>query len=136
MPAPVQRPIELILARNLLSSISTAAFLVAREGEIIFFNEGASELLGRRFEETGAMSADEWTQLFGPFDENGEPIPFDEIDLTQALRGNKPAHSTFFLRDASGHQHRIAASGFPIVGGQGFHGAIIVFWPVQEDDDQ
>lgn len=133
MPAPVQRPIELILARNLLSSISTPAFLVARAGEIIFFNEAAADLLGRRFEETGALTVDKWTKLFGPFDADGNMMPFDEIDLTQALRGNKPAHSTFFLRDASGDHHEIAASGFPIVGGQGFHGAIVVFWPLQED---
>lgn len=135
MPAPVQRPIELILARNLLSSISTAAFLVAREGEIIFFNESAAELLGRRFEETGALPVEQWTQMFGPFDEDGNMLPFDEIELTQALRGNKPTHSTFFVRDASGSHHRIAASGFPIVGGDGFHGAIVVFWPIREDEE-
>jgi PAS domain-containing protein len=133
MPAPVQRPIELILARNLLSSISTAAFLVARAGEIIFYNDAAAELLGRRFEETGAMAVEQWTSLFGPFDEDGNALPFDEIELTQALRGNKPAHSNFYLRDASGQHHQIAASGFPIVGGQGFHGAIVVFWPLGED---
>ena len=58
MPAPPQRPIELILARNLLSTISTAAFLVDRAGDIVYFNDGAGELLGRRFEETGALETD------------------------------------------------------------------------------
>jgi PAS domain-containing protein len=135
MPAPPQRPIELILARNLLSSISTAAFLVDHGGQIIFFNEGAGELLGRRFEETGALRVDEWTKLFGPFDADGEPLAFDEIELTQALRGNNPAHSTFHIRSAAGTHQEIAASGFPIVGGDGFHGAIIVFWPIKEESE-
>ena len=36
-----QRPIELILARNLLSSLSTPAFLANEPGEIIFYNEAA-----------------------------------------------------------------------------------------------
>jgi PAS domain-containing protein len=133
MPVPPQRPIELILARNLLSSISTAAFLVDREGEIVFFNEGAGELLGRRFEETGALPVDQWTKMFGPFDADGNPLPFDQIDLTQALRGNKPAHSTFHIKSASGAHHEIAASGLPIVGGDGFHGAIVVFWSTDEN---
>jgi PAS domain-containing protein len=133
MPAPPQRPIELILARNLLSSISTAAFLVDHGGEIIFFNEGAGELLGRRFEETGALSVEKWTKMFGPFDAEGEPMAFNEIELTQALRGNNPAHSTFHIKSAAGTHHEIAASGFPIVGSDGFHGAIIVFWPIKEE---
>ena len=52
----VQKPLELILARNLLSSISTPAFLVGEDGELLFFNDAAAAMLGRRFEETGAMS--------------------------------------------------------------------------------
>ena len=45
-----QRPIELILARNLLSSLSTPAFLASGPGEIIFYNEAAGAILGQRFE--------------------------------------------------------------------------------------
>ena len=50
---PPQRPLELILARNFLSSVSTAAFLVDGEGMIVFYNEAAGDLLGPRFEEAG-----------------------------------------------------------------------------------
>jgi PAS domain-containing protein len=46
------RPIELILARNLLSSLSTPAFLASGPGEIIFYNDAAARILGQRFEET------------------------------------------------------------------------------------
>ncbi len=42
----VQKPLELILARNLLSSISTPAFLVGEDGALLFYNEGAGALLG------------------------------------------------------------------------------------------
>ena len=35
----VQKPLELILARNLLSSISTPAFLVGEDGALLFYNE-------------------------------------------------------------------------------------------------
>ena len=48
--AEAQKPLELILARNLLSSISTPAFLVDAEGMLVFFNEAAGALVGRRFE--------------------------------------------------------------------------------------
>jgi PAS domain-containing protein len=53
--AEAQKPLELILARNLLSSISTPAFQVDERGTLVFFNEAAGALVGRRFEETGAL---------------------------------------------------------------------------------
>ena len=72
-----QKPLELILARNLLTSISTPAFLVDGDATVVFYNEAAAALLGRSFEDVGRMSAEEWTQTFGPFDREGEPIEVD-----------------------------------------------------------
>lgn len=127
------RPLQLILARNLLSSLSTAAFLVDAEGNVLFFNEAAGAMLGRRYEETGKMLAGEWTSTFGPFDDDNRPIPFDDLPLTAALRGNRPAHAGFRIRSATGVEHQIEASALPIIGDSSFHGAMVVFWPVGED---
>lgn len=126
------RPLQLILARNLLSSLSTPAFLVDVAGNVLFFNEAAGAMLGRRYEETGKMLAGEWTSTFGPFDEDGEPIPFNDLPLTAALRGNRPAHAGFRIRSATGIDHQIEASALPIIGDANFHGAMVVFWPVGE----
>ena len=76
-----QKPLELILARNLMSALSTPAFLVDEGGVLVFYNEAAGMLLGKRFEELGTVGAEEWGSLFGPFDESGEPIPYDELPL-------------------------------------------------------
>ncbi len=127
------RPLQLILARNLLSSISTPAFLVSADGNLLFFNEAAGGMLGRRFEETGKLNAAEWTAIFGPFDAEGRAIPYHELPLTVALRGNRPAHAVFHIRSATGTDHDVEASALPIVGDGGFHGAIVVFWPVGEE---
>lgn len=123
-----QKPLELILARNLLASISTPAFLVGEEGMLLFYNEAAAALVGRRFEESGTMSAQEWTAEFGPFDERFKPIPYDQIPLTVAVREGRPAHGTFRLA-AAGEMREIAASAIPIVGPVGATGAIVIFWP-------
>ena len=128
------RPLQLILARNLLSSLSTPAFLVDKAGSLLFFNEAAGALLGRRYEETGQMHADEWTATFGPFDDEGRAIPYDEVPLTTALRGNRPSHGGFRIRSAGGVEHAIEASALPLVGDQNFHGAIVVFWPKGEGE--
>jgi PAS domain-containing protein len=132
MEQPSQRPIELILARNLLSSLSTPAFLASGPGEIIFFNDAAAAVLGQRFEETGRMSAEEWTSTFGPLAEDGRPIPLEEQPLTVALRANRAGHAVYRIRSHNGSQRMIEASGLPIVGVDGFQGAMVFFWPVEE----
>jgi PAS domain-containing protein len=126
------RPLQLILARNLLSSLSTPAFLVDAAGNLLFFNEAAGALLGRRYEETGQMAALEWTATFGPFDDDGRPIPYDQVPLTHALRGNRPSHGGYRIRSAGGVEHAIEASALPLIGDQNFHGAIVIFWPQGE----
>jgi PAS domain-containing protein len=129
----VQRSLELILARNLLSSISTPAFLVDAAGVLVFYNEAAGSLLGRRFEEAGKMTAEEWGSAFGPFDNRGQPIPFDELPLTIALREGRPAHASHCIHSHTGEQHDIEVSALPLVSTDGgFRGALAVFWPVAE----
>ena len=127
-----QKPIELILARNLMSSLSTPAFLVDEGGILIFYNEAAGSLLGRRYEELGKVGPEEWGSLFGPFDENGEPLPYDELPLVVAVRHGRPAHATFDIRAADGAMQRIEASAFPILTAHGSQGAIAVFWPADD----
>jgi PAS domain-containing protein len=131
-----QKPLELILARNLLSSISTPAFLVGQTGTLLFYNEAAGALVGRRFEETGKMSAEEWTTAFGPFDDQNQPMPYDEVPLTLALRRGQPSHGKFRICAAGGIHQDIAASAIPIVGPGGSSGAIVIFWPLEEDEQE
>jgi PAS domain-containing protein len=125
-----QKPLELILARNLLSSISTPAFLVGEQGALLYYNEAAGAMLGRGFEESANMSASEWTDEFGPFGPDDRPLPYDEIPATLAVRDNRPYHGKFRIRAAGGEHRDIAASAIPIVGLGGSSGAIVIFWPV------
>jgi PAS domain-containing protein len=100
---------------------------------MLFYNEAAGALLGVPFEETGRMDPDTWIKSFGPFDSQGVPIPIEEMPLTAALRDRRPAHSTFTIRSTDGQMHEIAASGMPMIGEQGASGAIIFFWPLDDD---
>lgn len=132
MTAP-QRALELILARNLLSSLTTAAFLVDHTGTVAFYNEAAGEVLGRRFEECGPMSAEDWGNMHGPFGESGEPIPLFELELTQGLVRGRPGHSRFNIRALDGGDQLIEASAMPIVATGGRRGAMVFFWPVEPE---
>ncbi len=128
-PAP-QKALELILARNLMSALSTPAFLVDEGGLLVFYNEAAGTLLGKGFEELGVVGPEEWGSMFGPFDTDGNPIPYDELPLVVSVRNGRPAHATFEIRSTGGQLHTVEASAFPILTPHGTHGAIAVFWPV------
>jgi len=125
-----QKPLELILARNLLTSLSTPAFLVDGDARLIFYNEAAGALLGRSFEDSGGrMEPSEWTAAFD-ISAGQDPFALDEHPLTTTLRDGRPAHAEFKIRSVGGEEHAIEASGFPLVGaGDAESGAMILFWP-------
>jgi PAS domain-containing protein len=133
--AEAQKPLELILARNLLSSISTPSFLVDADGTLVFFNEAAGALVGRRFEETGSMGPQEWGDAFGPVDPDGQPIPWERLPLTHALRHGRPMHARMNIHSHNGEVHDIEVSALPIVGTGGFRGAMAIFWPVGSEEE-
>jgi PAS domain-containing protein len=127
-----QKPLELILARNLLASLSTPAFLVGANGELLFYNEAAGALLGVSFEESGRMAASEWGDAFGPFDADGRRIPYEELPTTRALRRGLPSIGHFTIRSVKGGEHEIEVSSLPIVAEGGQEGAMGFFWPRED----
>lgn len=120
--------VELILARNLISSVELAAFLVDPDGVIVFFNDTAGELVGRRFEEVGRLSREEWSSEFGPFDEFGQIMPTDDLPLTVAMRDGLPANRRVHLRVQGQELIEVEVSALPIKTADGFKGAVVVFW--------
>jgi PAS domain-containing protein len=126
------QPLELILARNLISIISLAAILVDSEGKIVFYNDAAGELVGSPFEEIGTMSQEQWNARYGPLDENGNQLPADELPLRIAVREGRPAYARFRIRVESG-LIEVEAGALPLLGPAGYQGAIVVFWTPGED---
>jgi PAS domain-containing protein len=124
-----QRPIELIQARSLIASLSTAAFLVDEAGTLLFYNQAAGELLGMPLEEAGEMARDEWGTRFRPREPGGRELEVEELPLTIALREGQPGHARMEITAADGEDHRIAVSAIPIRGQSGQHGAFAIFWP-------
>ena len=61
--------IEIILSRQLADCLSVPVFITDTAGHLIFYNEPAEEILGKRFEETGEMPVSEWATVFRPLDD-------------------------------------------------------------------
>ena len=128
--ADPQQPLDLILARNLMSVLETPSFLVDNEAQIVFFNDAAGDLLGKRFEETGRLTSEEWNAI-GPVDAAGNPVTAEKAPMAVALREGRPAHGRFNIRTDSGGIVEVETSAVPLVSGGDFHGAVVVFWPVE-----
>jgi len=126
-------PIQIILARQLAGYLSVPVFLVDQKGNLLFYNEPAELILGRRFDETGAMPAEVWSTAFTPEDGCGNPIPPDELPLMITLAKRRPAHRCFFIRGLDGATRQVEVSAIPIVGLEGdFVGAAALFWEASQ----
>jgi len=129
-----EQPLELILARNLVSIVSLAALLVDVEGRIVFYNDAAAEIVGSPFEEIGTMTREDWNARYGPFDEHGAPLAYDELPLTVAVREGRPAYARLRIRGERGLLE-VEAGALPLLGPAGYHGAMVFFWVAGEVAD-
>ena len=124
-----QHEVEVILTRQLASYLAMPIFVVDPKGNLIFYNEFAEAILGRRFEETGEMSAEEWATFFQPTDEQDRPLMLEELQLIIALVELRPNHRSLWIRGLDGKRRHIEATAFPIIGQAGrCLGAMAIFW--------
>ena len=122
-------PIQLILARQFAGYVDVPMFLVDPDGTLLFYNEPAEVILGRRFDETGAMPASEWASKFEPVGDDGRPLPAEELPLMIALSRRRPAFRRFEIRGLDGVLRRLEVAAIPITGLKGeFLGAAALFW--------
>lgn len=124
-----QREIEVILTRQLASYLTLPIFIVDRDGTLLFYNEPAEAILGRRFEETGEMPAEEWAQIYTATDADGARLAADDLPLMIALRERRPVHRRLTIRGLDKVRRDIEVTAFPLVGQAGRHlGAVALFW--------
>jgi PAS domain-containing protein len=124
-----QRPIEVILTRQLASTLTMPVFLVDPLGTLVFYNEPAEVVLGMRFQETGEMPAEEWSSLWKASDDEGGPLPPDRLPLMITIAQQRPAHGAFWIHGLDGTQRRIEATAFPLIRQPDqILGAVVIFW--------
>lgn len=124
-----QQNLVLILARELADKLSTATFVVDAEGRLVYFNEGAGEILGLSFGEAGHMPLERWAGDFNPVDPNGDPIARDELPLVGALTRHEPSHRAMRITGADKEVRDIALTAIPLfTHPDEFVGAVAIFW--------
>jgi len=128
-----QKEIEVILTRQLASYLAMPVFIVDPSGTLIYYNEPAEVILGRRFEETGEMSVDELATIFKPVDAAGAALPAESLPIYVALRERRLAHGQMWIRGLDKVRRHIEAVAFPLIGhGQRELGAVVIFQEVPQ----
>jgi len=121
--------IEIILSRQLAECLAIPIFITDTAGNLLFYNEPAEEILGKRFEDTAEMPVDEWATIFKPLDNEGNLLPPEELPLVQTLSSGTPAHGSFWIKSLTGESHQISVTSYPLMGrGDRFLGAVAIFW--------
>ncbi len=126
-----QQAIEVILARHLAEYLAMPIFIVDPAGDLLYYNEPAEAVLGLRYDETGPMPAEEWSTVFEPFDQQGEPISPADLPLIIALTDKIPAYKRFWIKGLDRALREIDVTAFPLVAqADRFLGAMAIFWEV------
>ena len=127
-------PIEIILNRQLADCLAIPVFITDTVGNLLFYNESAEDILGKRYEDTGEMTVDEWSTIFNNKDDNGNPIPPEDLPLVKTLHNRLPYHKTFWIESLRGKRDKISVTSYPIIGRVGnFLGAMAIFWLAAEE---
>ena len=122
-------PIEVILLRELADHLAMPIFVVDAAGDLLFYNDPAEKLLGRRFDETGMMPFAEWSTIFLPTDEHGGPIAPDDLPLAVAVQKRTPAQGGMWITGLDGARRQLTITAIPLEGQWGEHlGAAAIFW--------
>jgi len=124
---------ELILVRHLASRLAIPVFIVDTGGDLVYFNEPAERVLGRRYDEIRIMPFEEWTTTFVP-ESDGRRLEPGELPLVVALRRAIPAHSQFDIVNAAGARRSLEVTAFPVIApSDHLLGAVAMFWETHSE---
>jgi PAS domain-containing protein len=121
----------LILAREFAANLATPALIGDANGQLVFYNEAAEGVIGRRFAEIGEVRMDEWIAGFGPRTSEGEPLPRESLPTRIALDQRRAAHDQYRVTSTDGVDRDVEVTAFPLFAHRDeFVGVVVLFWRV------
>jgi len=124
-----QKHLVLILAREFASSLSTPTLVADERGYLVFYNEAAEAVVGRRFAEEGEMPLIEWLAAFEPKTLAEEPLPAERRPARIALEERRASHLRYIVTSADGVEREIEVTAFPLFAHTDeFVGIVVIFW--------
>jgi len=124
-----QKHLVLILARQFASNLATPTLVADEEGTLVFYNEAAEAVVGRRFAEAGEMTYDEWSAEFAPRTLDHEPMPPEQRPAGIALGQRRAVHDRYLVTSVDGVEREVEVTAFPLFAhADEFVGIVVIFW--------
>jgi PAS domain-containing protein len=124
-----QKHLVLILAREFASNLATPTLIADDQGQLVFYNEAAEEIIGTTFAETGEIPLDEFTASFSPRTLDSEPLPPERRPARTALDERRPSHQRFLVTSRDGVDRTVSVTAFPLFArADEFLGIVAIFW--------
>jgi len=133
-PSPTtSHEIEVILARQLAGYLGLPMVIADPSRVVVYYNEPAERMLGRRFDEGGPVPWTTWTKAFDFRDDAGEPIPAEETPLPASLTHRRISYLEVWMRGLAGTRRHMRGTGIPLIGNAGrFLGAVAIFEEIEQ----
>ena len=123
------RPLPLILARELASNVATPFLVLDADGTLVFFNERAEQIIGSTASELGDLTEDEWRALLQVERLDGTPVPSEETPSSVARRECRPVLDTLVYTRQDGHRMKLVVMAVPLLAHtDDLAGVFLVFW--------
>jgi PAS domain-containing protein len=130
-----QKSLQLILARELASHLSTPMFLMDDKGALVFYNDAAEELIGRPFAEVGEIPSEQFGEILALSTTEGGRLRRRDSPAGIAFFQQRPAHLRLCATGYDGVRRIVDATAYPLFGDEGvMHGVVNVFWQVDDEE--
>ena len=127
--AAKQKQLLLILAREFISNLSTPSLIADADGNLVYYNEAAEAVVGRRFAEAGEMPLAQWLDAFEPRKSDSSPLPPERRPTRIAFVERRVAHEVYMVTSADGVEREVEVTAFPLFAhSDEFVGVVAIFW--------
>lgn len=124
-----QKHLVLILAREFASNLSTPTLVADSRGYLVFYNEAAEAVIGRRFSEAEEMPLDTWLTPFEPRTSDDEPVAPEQLPTRRAFDEHRASHARYLVTSTDGVDREIEVTAFPLFAHTDeFVGVVAIFW--------
>ena len=123
------KSLVLILSRELAANLATPMLLIDQDGTLVYHNEAADQMLGKRFEELGEVPVADWPALLAFQNDEGRALRRQDTPPGIAFAQHRHAHRVFWLTTLDGMRRRVAVTAYPLWSkADEFAGVVTIFW--------
>ena len=126
-----QPDLVLIVARSFATKLATPTLIIDANGDLVYFNDAAAEVLGRSYVDIGELQASDWQELFQPRTLDEEPLTPAQTPGGVALLERRPVHDSFAFRGLDGREREVTVTALPLFSHPDeVVGVMSIFWEI------